>query len=484
MPTYKVGVVLSATAGKYRAGFTAAAKATRRTETALSRASGTARTFGRTTDEAGRRTRRALETATGSVRPLREGLRRTGDQARRMGSTLNAAAGRARRGVETLTRRYRDLRGAIRGAGDAARRTGGGGTPVWQQAAGAVGALSTGAILAQSLGRVNALEQQLADVAAAAGLTADEQETLRQGLNAAATDERVRLLQARILTELKEAHSFSGELRTFAADGGRSLGILSRASGAAAGDIGRLAGVVATATDDWVEGTALALSIGDVGSVPLDQMARYMGSIVAPKVAYGLKTPDEFQDVVAAYQIAGLGAGGNAGRALAMLEAFTRILEDPDPQLARRVPIYRADNITPRRFMELAPAIAAAFNQVELAKVVPDQMARQFINAFRASGAKQQELLAARPADIEARARETADTREAKKEATAAGIDAAAQGVAPALNPFYDLVSDLPIGTLATAAGGALLARADWRARLGGVLTRTAGRGLSSPWCK
>ena len=485
MPTYKVGVVLSATAGKYTAGLKAATTTTKQTQTALTRASGAANTFGAATDQSARRARRALDTASRSVQPLRNALRRTADQARRMGSDTESAARRAGRGVDTLAGRYRHLSSSIRDAGAAAQRTsmgGGGGsegTPLWQQAAGYVGTLGTGAILAQSLGRVNQFEQQLADVGGAAGLTAEEREASRVGINAAATDESVRLSQARILTELHQAHSLTGKFRKFAADGGRALGVLARASGAAAGDIGRLSGSISTATDDWVEGAALALAIGDEGSVPLEQMGRYMGAIVAPKVANGLKSLAEFHDAVAAYQIAGIPAGGEGGRALSMYEAFANnVLARPDPVLAQRVQLYREDGITPRPLMELGPEIVAAFNQIELAKVVPDQMALLFLNAFRSSQEKQQALLAVRPADLEARAAGAANTRGARKEGFAGAVDAMVQNVAPLLNPLYELVADLPIGTLAAAAGTGLLARADWRARLGTALTGAAGRGL------
>ena len=482
MPTYKVGVVLSATAGKYRAGLKAATTTTKQTQTALTRASGAANTFGAATDQSARR---ALDTASRSVQPLRTALRRTADQARRMGSDTESAARRAGRAVDTLAGRYRHLSSSIRDAGAAAQRRsmgGGGGsegTPLWQQAAGYVGTLGTGAILAQSLGRVNQFEQQLADVGGAAGLTAEEREAARAGINAAATDESVRLSQARILTELHQAHSLTGKFRKFAADGGRALGVLARASGAAAGDIGRLSGSISTATDDWVEGAALALAIGDEGSVPLEQMGRYMGAIVAPKVANGLKSLAEFHDAVAAYQIAGIPAGGEGGRALSMYEAFANnVLARPDPVLAQRVQLYREDGITPRPLMELGPEIVAAFNQIELAKVVPDQMALLFLNAFRSSQEKQQALLAVRPADLEARAAGAANTRAAKKEGFAGAVDTMVQNVAPLLNPLYELVADLPIGTLAAAAGTGLLARADWRARLGTALTGAAGRGL------
>ena len=486
MPTYKVGVVLSATAGKYRAGLKAATTTTKQTQTALSRASGAAKTFGASTDQSSRRARRALDTASRSVRPLQDALRRTADHARRMGADTESAARRAGRGVDTLAGRYRNLSGSIRTAGDAARRTGmggggggGAGTPLWQQAAGAVGTLGTGAILVQSIGRVNQFEQQLADVGGAAGLTAEEREAARMGINAAATDESVRLSQSRILTELHQAHSLTGKFRKFSDDGGRALGVLARASGAAAGDIGRLSGSISTVTDDWVEGSALALSVGDEGSVPLEQMGRYMGAIVAPKAAHGLKALEEFHDAVAAYQIAGIPAGGEGGRALSMYEAFANnVLSRPDPALAQRIQLYREDGTTPRPFMELGPEIVEAFNPNELAKVVPDQMARLFLNAFRSSKEKQQALLAVCPADLEARAAGAANTRIAKRAGFAASVDAMMQDVAPLFNPLYDLVSDLPIGTLAAAAGAGLLARADWRARLGTTLTRTAGRGL------
>ena len=282
------------------------------------------------------------------------------------------------------------------------------------------------------------------------------------GINAAATDASVRLSQSRILTELHQAHSLTGKFWKFAADGGRALGVLARASGAAAGDIGRLSGSISTATDDWVEGAALALSIGDEGSVPLEQMGRYMGAIVAPKVANGLKSLAEFHDAVAAYQIAGIPAGGEGGRALSMYEAFANVLARPDPALAQRVQLYREDGTTPRPLMELGPEIVEAFNPIELAKVVPDQMALRFLNAFRSSQEEQQVLLAVRPADLEARAAGAANTRGAKKEGFAGAVDAMVQNVAPLLNPLYELVADLPIGTLAAAAGTGLLARADY----------------------
>ena len=129
MPTYRVGVLLTASGGSFQRGMRAAAGTTRKTQSALQRAGGTATAFGHRTDEAGRRAQSALQRASGSVRGLGSALQRTSNQARQTGSAIDAAAGRSDRKVRGLIQRFRDLGRAIResGAGERRRGAGGGG---------------------------------------------------------------------------------------------------------------------------------------------------------------------------------------------------------------------------------------------------------------------------------------------------------------------------------------------------------------------
>ena len=109
MPQYKVGVVLSATVGRFRSAFRRVAGDTRKVRGAFQAATGAGRGLGAATDDAGRRAQSAMRRAAGQTGSLAAALRRTSGQARRTGDTIHRSAARADRGVRGHIRSWRNL---------------------------------------------------------------------------------------------------------------------------------------------------------------------------------------------------------------------------------------------------------------------------------------------------------------------------------------------------------------------------------------
>ena len=396
MPTYKVGVVLSATAGKYRAGLTAAAKATRRTETALSRASGTARTFGRTTDEAGRRTRRALETAAGSVRPLNEALRRTGTQARRAGDAVVDATRRGERGVRGLTRRYRDLGGAMRrarggpaGIGGAPAGIGGAPAGIGGALRRTVGALGAGYALSAAGGRELSVDTKLQYLGVEAGLSPAATEALRRQIYGIATRDDIRIPAAELLDAVIAYGERTGDYDQAIANLETTAQLVQRAH-ARGKDIGLLAASLRKLeiydAAEWKEAAMQSVEAQREGAFTAADLAAVGDAPIAAWAAMrGQKGTTAYRDLLAIAQVAMKGTGRRDTAATAIRAIVTAFSNQQKIQeIEKLVPLYQDATRTryrsPARVIE--DLVAAVGGKTEHLSHIFGEEAIQVINAF------------------------------------------------------------------------------------------------------
>ena len=211
MPTYRVGVLLTASGGSFQRGMRAAAGTTRQTQSALQRASGSATAFAHRTDEAGRRAQSALQRASGSVRGLQSALQRTSSQARQTGSAIDAAAGQSNRRVRGLIQSFRDLGRAIResGAGAGGGAGGGIGGGAIARAAGVFGG---GYALSRAAGQELSLDERFMRLAVDAGKSDAEALQIRRHIEAVAMRDDIRAPVEQVLAAVTEYVDRTGDL--------------------------------------------------------------------------------------------------------------------------------------------------------------------------------------------------------------------------------------------------------------------------------
>ena len=232
MPTYRVGVLLTASGGSFQRGMRAAAGTTRQAQSALQRAGGAATAFGRRSDEAGRQAQSALQRASGSVRGLQSSLQRTSNQARRTGSAIDAAAGRSDRKVRGLIQRFRELGRAIR---ESRAGTQGGGALGGGALARAAGAVGGGFALSRAAGEELSLDDRFTRLAIDA--KKNDQEALQTRRHIEAVAGNVRIPVSELLAAVEEYVGRTGDFET-AISNLETTGQAIQRLGAAGTDIG------------------------------------------------------------------------------------------------------------------------------------------------------------------------------------------------------------------------------------------------------
>ena len=237
MPTYRVGVLLTASGGSFQRGMRAAAGTTRKTQSALQRAGGSATAFGHRTDEAGRRAQSALQRASGSVRGLGSALQRTSNQARQTGSAIDAAAGRSDRKVRGLIQRFRDLGRAIRESGAGAQGGAGGGGIGGGAISRAVALAGGGYALTRAAGQELALDDRFNRLGVDTGKDDTEVQEIRRHIESGAG--RAGIPVSELLASVEEYVGRTGDLQTAMANLETTAQAIQRL-GAAGVDIGAM----------------------------------------------------------------------------------------------------------------------------------------------------------------------------------------------------------------------------------------------------
>ena len=353
MPTYRVGVLLTASGGSFQRGMRAAAGATRKTQSALQRAGGSATAFGVRTDEAGRRAQSALQRASGQARRMgsalgrasgsaRAGLDRTSRAAGRMGSAFERAAGRGRRALDNLRLR------AVR-TGQAVATAAGRGSGRGSGLVGAAGLATGGYGLARLVGR----EVDRADRYHAAGVESLRSEDTA-GLSAAELHDRAAAFGDRLRAEVDatagraEIRVDSGELLAAAEEYGRRTGnwagaidrLEAFATGiqrgdAAGGVIGGFSaemekfGGAAQTPDGLLEIIALAVQGQREGALYMRDMAE-SGGRAASQWAAVEPGMDGIRSFFRTAQASMAAAGGKRDVAMTQVEALIAALYRPD----------------------------------------------------------------------------------------------------------------------------------------------------------
>ena len=210
MATYRVGVLLTASGGSFQRGMRAAGRTTRQTDSALRRASGSATSLGRSTNDAGRRAQSALQRASSSAGGLQSALRRTSNQARETGGAVERAAQRGQRGVRGLIDRFRELGRAIHTSG-AGARGGAGGALGGGAITRAAGYLGGGYALSRAAGQELQYETQLTALGTDAGKTDEEMLAVRRHIESIAAREDIRVPVRELVAALDQYYRLAAD---------------------------------------------------------------------------------------------------------------------------------------------------------------------------------------------------------------------------------------------------------------------------------
>ena len=353
--TYRVGVLLNLSAGRFRRGAKAAAQDTDRLGGSLRKAAGSGSLMGRNVAKGTRGARREVQRTTkdanrlgGSLRKaagsgslmgrgIAEGARgarreveRTSQEAKRLGHGLRRAG---RDGEQSMGRLTRRLRGVRREAGLAARAGGKvrGGIGL---AAGVLGVAGGGFAIASGLKRVMTMEQRYARLQIQSSSTAETIARVRKEIEATASLPEIRLDASELLATVEAVVQRTGDL-DFARDNLLSFaqatqGYGGPGSGGAIGQIGSELRKLGIKTQKEVaEFFNLLAAQGTQGAFTLGNVASEGPRLFSAYSRLGYKGPDAGREMGALAQLSQMGTG-SAPEATTAFEALLRTFSDAD----------------------------------------------------------------------------------------------------------------------------------------------------------
>ena len=370
MPTYRVGVLLTASGGSFQRGMRAAAGTTRQTQSALQRAGGAATAFGRRSNEAGRQAQSALQRASGSVRGLQSALQRTSNQARQTGSAIDAAAGRSGRKVRGLIQRFRELGRAIRESRAGAQGGGalgggafGGGALGGGALARAAGAVGGGFAFSRAAGQEMDYEVLLESLGTDAGKSPEEMLQLRRHIEAIAGREGIRIPVRELAAALDQYYRLASDFD----QGVQNLEVFAEGiqrSQASGRDFATLAvqfrkfGLAST--DELREAVVTAIEAQRQGSFYVADIAAAGGrSMSRWSAVRGQQGRDALADYLALGQVSMAAAGGQREIAATQLQALVAAFTDKTKlRQMEKLGVYGAAERSPSKVLnELIGAV-------------------------------------------------------------------------------------------------------------------------------
>ena len=344
MPTYRVGVVLTASGASFNRGFKSAAGQVGRTRSALQQARGSVSAFGRAADESGRRAYTALQRASGQAGKLGTALQRTAGQARQTGGAIDAAVGRSNQKVRGLVQSFRDLGRAMRDARGGAGGGEGGGWSPGRAIAGAAGAVGAGFTVTMAAGREIDYESRLdllgrsARRTGQAHWTPEAMSDLRRQIEAVALRDDIRIDPSQLLAAVEESHRLWGDLDgavskldTFATTIGFGAGAV---SGTNVGALSVQVGKAGDETDEALrQAIALMISASDGSSFGLQALASPQTSRALTQFitsARGQRGPEILQHFAEIAQIASAATGGSVEVSTDQIRSISAAITDRD----------------------------------------------------------------------------------------------------------------------------------------------------------
>ena len=383
MPTYRVGVVLTAQGSSFQRGFGRARKAVRQTDSALQRASGSATALGRSSDTAGRRARSALERASGSAGGLQSALRRTSNQARRTGDDIQRSARRGERSVRSLIGRYRELGRAIRESGRAGRGAGGGGYGAGA-ASRVVGMVGGGYALSRAAGQELALDDRFARLAKAGQKSDAEIQQVRRHIESTAGRADIRAPVSEVLAAIEEYVDRTGDLDEAMANLETTAQTIQR-TGASGIDIGALSAQLRKggihSGDAYRQAMVELVEAGRQGALRPRDFARFAAEPMSLFFAIpGMQGPDAWRDFLTLSQMGMVGTG-DPSKTMTAVRAVTAASQDEGKlREMEKLGVYGAAERSPLAVLDELIA-ATNGNMVKLGRIF-DLEARALPAAF------------------------------------------------------------------------------------------------------